>query len=307
MTRSHSVRVWQPRAFLTLVLLASASGASAGYYGAGIENSRWTLSESAFDCTLSHEVPGYGRAVFAHRAGERLQFYLEADVPLMKAGQGMLAVEAPAWRPGEGTRKLGYVNVAQQRQTITIAYPQSMMLVQGLLDGMAPTLTRQSAYGPDPVRVRLSNINFLPRYQQYRQCSAGLLPVNFDQIQRSRIPFAAGSVSLSDRDRQLLDNIAVYLQTDTSIEMVFVDGHTDASGSRIQNRVIAEQRAQAVADYLQGAGVEAERIVVRGHADQFPASRNPAENRRVTIRLQRQGEGAGLHQASDRSESRFSG
>lgn len=279
------------------LMLAGGHALAAGSYGAGIENSRWSLSESVFDCTLSHEIPGYGRAVFAHRAGERMQFYLEADVPLMRAGQGLLAVEPPAWRPGEAPRKLGYVAVAEQRQAVRVDYPQSMMLVQGLLDGLAPTLTRQGAYSPETVRVRLSAVNFRGRYQEYRQCVSALLPVNFDQIRRTRIPFAAGSVSLSDRDRGLLDQIALYVEADSTVELVFVDGHTDSSGSRIQNRAISEDRARAVADYLIGMGVPEEMIIVRAHADQFPASRNPADNRRATIRLQRQGERPEFQQA----------
>lgn len=46
----------------------------AGSYGAGISNSQWYLAESVFECSLVHEVPGYGRAVFSHRAGEKLSF-----------------------------------------------------------------------------------------------------------------------------------------------------------------------------------------------------------------------------------------
>ncbi|MBC7183097.1 MAG: OmpA family protein, partial [Marinobacter sp.] len=53
-------------------------------YGAGIENSQWYLAESVFECRLVHEVPGYGRAVFYHRAGENLSFFLEAESPLMR-------------------------------------------------------------------------------------------------------------------------------------------------------------------------------------------------------------------------------
>lgn len=300
-------RKWLAGLVAATSTLISGHGWSAGSYGAGIENSRWSLSESVFDCTLSHEIPGYGRAVFAHRAGERMQFYLEADVPLMSAGQGLLVAEPPAWRPGEAPRTLGYVTVAAQRQTVRVGYPQSMMLVQGLLEGLAPTLTGQGAYGPDPVRVRLSAINFRSPYEGYRQCVTGLLPVNFEQIRRSRIPFAAGSVSLSDRDRNLLDQIALYIEADSTVELVFVDGHTDSSGSRIQNRAISEDRARAVADYLIGAGVPEDKIIVRAHADQFPASRNAAENRRATVRLQRQGERPEFQQAEGAGAREFSG
>lgn len=289
----------------TLLALLVAGGLGTGLtaearsFGAGLENSEWYLSESVFDCTLTHDIPGYGRAVFSHRAGEDLGFYLEADLPLMRPGRGLLVVEAPAWRPGEATQRVGYVQVNDDRKVVEVGNREAMTMMEGLLSGMAPTVTRQARYQGGPVRVRLSNINFRTRFDDYRRCVTGLLPVNYDQIQRSRVPFASGSTSLSDRDRQLLDNIAIYLAADQSVTRLLVDGHSDRAGSRIQNRALSEERAQAVADYLIEIGVSEEMIVVRSHADQFPVSGNPADNRRVNIRLERQGDNSGIHRADN--------
>ena len=268
-------------------------------FGAGLENSQWYLSESVFDCTLTHEIPGYGRAVFRHRAGEDLGFFLEADLPLMQPGRGLLVVEAPAWRPGEPTRRLGYVNVSDSRKVVDVGNREAMAMMEGLLAGMAPTVTRQARYQGDPVRVRLSNINFRSPFEGYRRCVTGLLPVNFDQIQRSRIPFTSGSTSLSDRDRRLIEDIATYVAADPTVTRLFVDGHSDRFGSRIQNRALSEERAQAVADYLIQVGVPADMIIIRSHADQYPVSGNPADNRRTNIRLEREGDNAGIQRADN--------
>ena len=130
-----------------------------------------------------------------------------------------------------------------------------MVLVQSLLEGMDPTVTRESLY--DGSLVRGESV-------QYQLCG-GSSPVivavppaccryNYDQIKRSRISFASGSTSLSDADRRFLDNIVMYVQADSTVERVFVDGHTDSSGSRIDNRALSEERANAVADYLIGQG-----------------------------------------------------
>lgn len=273
-----------------LVPVSGAAVAAGASFGAGIENSQWYLSESVFDCTLTHEVPGYGRAIFRHRAGESLGFHLEADLPLMRPGMGVLVVEAPSWRPGASTRPVGRVQVSGDRRSVTVDSRRAMILVQGLLDGMAPTITRQSDFDDTPVRVRVSNVNFARQFDAYRTCVTGLLPVNYDQIQRSRIAFASGSSRLSDRDRAQLDDIVAYVRADQRIERIFVDGHTDRRGSRIQNRAMSEARARAVADYMLAQGVAEDLVIVRSHADQYPVSGNPADNRRTTIRLQRQGE-----------------
>ncbi|PXX88762.1 hypothetical protein DIT71_17230 [Marinobacter vulgaris] len=278
--------------------LASANAVQAATYGAGIENSQWYLSESVFECTLVHQVPGYGRAVFRHRAGESLSFFLESETPMMRPGRGMLVVEAPSWRPGTAPRPLGRVNVDDSRRPVSLDSRLAMSMVQGLLEGMDPTVTRESWYDSSPVRVKVSNINFAGQFSGYRACTSGLLPVNYDQVKRSRIPFSSGSTSLSGADRELLDDIVAYVQADSTVERIFVDGHTDSSGSRIDNRALSEERANVVAEYLIGEGVDADIVTVRAHADQYPVSGSPADNRRTTIRLQREGERPDLQQAS---------
>ena len=275
----------------------AAPGLQAASYGAGIENSQWYLSQSVFECTLVHEVPGYGRAVFKHRAGETLSFFLESELSLMRPGNGRIVVEAPAWRPGVTPRPLGSVVVAEGRRQVELDSQQAMVLIQGLMDGMSPTVTRESWYDRRPVRVSVSNINFSQQFPAYRLCTAGLLPVNYDQIKRSRVPFRSGSTSLAAADRRLLDNIIIYVLADSTVERVFVDGHTDSSGSRINNRALSEKRANAVADYLISAGMPEDLMTVRAHADQYPVSKRAADNRRTTVRLQREGERPDLQQA----------
>ena len=288
------------------LLPVAAGPALAASYGAGIENSQWYLSESIFECSLVHDVPGYGRAVFQHRAGEQLNFYLETDTPVMSPGQGRLVVEAPAWRPGVAPRAIGAVNVSAERRTVRLGNREAMAVVQGLLEGMRPTLSRQSRYQDGLVRVQLSNVNFAGPWSGYRECVSTLLPVNYDQVRRSRIMFATDSYRLSASDRQWLDKVATFLQADPTVERVFIDGHTDSVGSRIDNRALSEDRANAVANYLSSQGVDPSRMTVRAHADQYPASRRLSENRRVTIRLQRQGERPEFQQANAGGED-FSG
>ncbi len=294
--RSRKLR---SKAALALMLTAGLSWpVQGGSFGAGIENSQWYLNESVFECALVHEVPGYGRAVFRHRAGESLRFYIESEAPLMKPGRGRLVVEAPVWRPGVAPRALGAVTVADGRRPVSLDTRTARIVAQSLLDGMQPTVTRESWFDGQPVRVQVSNINFAAPFEQYRACAGNLLPVNYDQIQRSRISFASGSARLSASDRALLDNIVTYVMADSTVERIFVDGHTDRLGSRIDNRALSEERANVVADYLKAKGVAEDMITVRAHGDRYPVSNRPADNRRTTIRLQREGERPEFQQAN---------
>lgn len=288
-----------------LMSLLSAPVLSSSY-GAGIENSQWYLSESVFECSLVHEVPGFGRAVLRHRAGEDLRFYLESDLSVMRPGQGQLVVEAPPWRPGVPPSPIGAVQVTDSPRSVNLGNREAVLIAQGLSRGMQPTVTRAAVYSGQPVRVQLSNVNFSGPYAGYRECVASLLPVNFDQVRRSRVPFASGSASLSQADMNLLDNIVTYVMADSTVERIFVDGHSDSIGSRIDNRALSEERANVVAEYLKSRGIDETMLTVRAHGDQYPVSRRPADNRRTTIRLQRQGERPELLQANGMG-SEFSG
>lgn len=296
---------WSVRRFIWMVAAAplgavglASCPAQASSYGAGIENSQWYLSESVFECSLVHEVPGFGRAVFQHRAGEQLTLFIESELRPMRPGTGRLVIEAPAWRPGVAPRPIGWVSVADQSRAVTLNTREASLVANGLLQGMRPTVTRAARYDDRPVRVHLSNINFSGPYAGYRECVSGLLPVNYDQVRRSRIPFASGSVRLSPADQALLDNIVTYVMADSAVERIFVDGHSDSLGSRIDNRALSEERANVVADYLREKGIANDMLTVRGHGDQYPVSRRHADNRRTTIRLQRQGERPEFQQAN---------
>ncbi|PVY75474.1 outer membrane protein OmpA-like peptidoglycan-associated protein [Tamilnaduibacter salinus] len=278
-------------------LSLGAAQAMGSAYGAGIENSQWYHSGSVFACTLTHEVPGYGRAVFHHRAGEDLTFYLETQTRLMKTGRGELVIEAPAWRPGVDPRPLGNVTVSGERRPVHIETPQAFSMARSLLRGMAPTITQEARYSADPVRVRVSNINFGGPWQDYQSCVSGLLPVNYDQIRRSRIGFDSGGSTLTDEHRQRLDLIVQFVEADPSVERIFVDGHTDRQGNRIDNRALSEERAKVVARYLQQQGIQKDMIIQRYHGERYPAYADPRKNRRATIRLERQGETTVLQRA----------
>ena len=289
-----------PAALMVCPLLSPPALATS--FGAGVENSQWYLTESVFECALVHKVPGYGRATFRHRAGESLLFSLEADTPLMRPGRGVLVAEAPSWRPGVAPRPLGLVTVPAGSRAVVLSAIQSMQVAYGLLDGLSPTLTRQSWFNAQPVRVHVSNINFVSPFQGYRVCAGNLLPANLDQLQGSQIQFSSASVALSDADRRSLDKIVAYALADSTVTTVLVDGHTDRMGSRIDNRKLAQDRAEAVASYLKSQGVTESKIVVRAHGDQFAGSGNSAQNRRVVIRIEREGDSTQRQQASATTE-----
>jgi NitT/TauT family transport system substrate-binding protein len=69
---------------------------------------------------------------------------------------------------------------------------------------------------------------------------------------------------------------------------VRVEGNTDSAGNERRNRVLSEQRAQVIAEYLIGRGIDRNRIVARGNGSRRPLASNKtaegrARNRRTDI------------------------
>ena len=86
-----------------------------------------------------------------------------------------------------------------------------------------------------------------------------------------------------------LNNVAATLR-EYNQTIVEVSGHTDNVGSEAVNQRISEQRAQNVASYLIGQGLQRERFEVAGYNYRHPVADNTTEqgrakNRRVEVRL----------------------
>ncbi|WP_425603500.1 OmpA family protein [Luteimonas rhizosphaericola] len=86
-----------------------------------------------------------------------------------------------------------------------------------------------------------------------------------------------------------LNNVATTLRQYNQT-IVEVSGHTDNVGGEAVNQRISEQRAQNVATYLIGQGLQRERFEVAGFGYRYPVADNATEqgralNRRVEIRI----------------------
>ncbi|MEL6233428.1 MAG: OmpA family protein [Pseudomonadota bacterium] len=108
----------------------------------------------------------------------------------------------------------------------------------------------------------------------------------FDALSRTgAVYFAPGSAELDLESEPLLTTVADIAARCPGLR-IMVAGHTDSVGSAQLNQRLSRARAQAVADWLVGAGIEAQRIVARGFGEDRPVvpnttRRNRALNRRI--------------------------
>jgi outer membrane protein OmpA-like peptidoglycan-associated protein len=277
---------------LSLGLWPATAGTAV--YSNFLDNGAWQAKSSVFSCSLVHSVPFYGDAVFETRAGESSRFYLQGDVHRFAAGQATLIARSPVWAEVARSVELGAVAVAQKRRALQLPARDTERMLAELFDGMELVFSRDPWYGAeDPSQLAITTVGFRPVYQIYLDCLAGLLPANFDQIKRTSVYF--GSSKFEDfhpSELRKLDNIVAYLKADSSVRELFIDGHTDGVGTREDNLVLAEKRAEEVTRYLVNKGLPKDAITSRWHGERYPVATNEtltgrAKNRRVTIRLEK--------------------
>ena len=280
---------------ILLLLLSSmifSTLAHAKTYTANLDKSQWYISSSIFECNLVHDIPQYGKGVFYHEAGEELKFWTSSIQNPMRPGKAALVIEASTWRPGNQVQNLGYVQVEDSNKPLQVERKRATAMMQGLLAGMTPTFTRKAWYSDESIRVQVNSINFSSVYGSYLDCVASLLPVNFRQVERSKVHFESDKAEMTDEDTKQLDLVILYVNADSSVNAIFIDGHTDSTGRRIYNRRLSKARAEAVRDYLVTNGIAESIIRTRYHGERFPVAENDTavnkfQNRRSTVRLER--------------------
>lgn len=103
------------------------------------------------------------------------------------------------------------------------------------------------------------------------------------------ITFDFGKSTLKPQFYSALNGVAGTL-AEYNQTMIEVVGHTDSVGSDAYNLQLSKQRADSVAAYLEGQGVQAVRIQTLGAGKAYPIADNSteagrAQNRRVEIRV----------------------
>ena len=265
---------------------AASIAGTALEYGADPAAAAWQFEGSRTACRLTHEIPNFGEARFVQEAGRTLVFDLSAWRVELK-GEMDVNAETPAWLVSyPHTEPLGRVSVRSPHELGAAA-----LLAEALLRALYRG--EQPKFASDDVGVSLSAVGFRPSYDAYARCVAQLFPASFKELERSAIAFAPDQSLISDAGKARLDLLADYVRADSSVKHVQVEGHTDSSGRERTNRMLSEQRAKAVVDYLVAAGLDVESIDMRFHGSRFPAATNKteegrAQNRRVTVRLERQ-------------------
>ena len=111
--------------------------------------------------------------------------------------------------------------------------------------------------------------------------------------------FEFGKADLTGEARVKVRSIADVLNEQAKNRRVAVEGHTDSIGSDAFNQKLSERRAENVANALESAGVNNQRVTVKGYGKRYPVAQNTnpdgtdnpagrAKNRRVEVVIENQ-------------------
>ncbi|WP_110950073.1 flagellar protein MotY [Pseudomonas bohemica] len=278
--------------YLALLSVFASLPAVALTFQTRLENIEWKVEGDQFECRLSQPVTDFGAGEFVRRAGEQATFRLKANGYSLASGSATLLAAAAPWQPGRGDLNLGAVKVGNGEIPFNTNQAQAGRLIAGLMEGRSPVIRHALRDGGGAMEVRLLPVKFTKAYGDFQQCTAKLLPMNFEQVRQAEIGFPGGGIDLDAPARRRLDTVLAYMKADPSVNRVELDGHSDNSGNRLTNRDLSRRRALAVMDYLKAQGVPEEQITVRFHGEQYPLvpntnNANRARNRRVNIHLDR--------------------
>ena len=275
-----------------LIPVASASAALQRYV-ANENESTWVTSSSKLYCSLTHEIPIYGKAVFERHAVGKLGMRVEVKRKPHKVGLARITSMAPSWKHDVRERDLGQTSYTVERTPFKFQHIQSRRFLSELEQGMYPTLSYQDwSDGRDEVLVSLSAVNIRPALGEFLDCIAAQLPYGFDYVRNSNVYFAFDSSRLDRKAKLRLDELAAYLLADEDVSGVAMYGRTDSKGRRGYNDALGRRRAESVRDYLVKKGVSKEKftIKVRSYGERKPVATNRtsmgrAQNRMVEVSL----------------------
>jgi outer membrane protein OmpA-like peptidoglycan-associated protein len=279
---------------VTLSLLIAQTNAGTRQYRADISNSSWQLTDnSRLQCTLSHQIPRYGKAKFYSSANRKMNMEFELEMMRLPDSYSLAEVrsEAPNWRPGIAGRTLANMTLHKQ---FSPGLPKKIAwnMLNELEQGMSPTFYYNDWYSDnDKITVGLSTARFQQAYQAFVSCVSKLLDFNFDDISYTVLNYQFGSDKLTKASQKRMNMIVEYLALDSKLDLVLIDGYSDSYGGRNTNLKMSQRRANKVRELIVSSGIDASRIEANGYGEKRHVASNEtiigrSKNRRVVIRME---------------------
>lgn len=253
-----------------------------------LDQARWKLSASTELCKLTQSISGEGQISFVAEPGQPVVLQLETPELAPVLSQVTLHPIFESWQPQNQPSNIPAQITAARLKPHSAWFNQAVPeLLHHIRQGGHLSLQQQTHQGEH--RLTFASIRGGEASDKFHHCISQMLPLSWQQAREQSIPFDYGNSNVSTHHLIQLQKLARYIQLSPHIKKVLVDGHTDAMGTNLANRLLSQQRADDVAAHLIEMGVPKSLLEIRAHGNRNPIAFSPpkksAHNRRVTIRL----------------------
>ncbi|AOT07903.1 hypothetical protein S4054249_08635 [Pseudoalteromonas luteoviolacea] len=277
---------------ITCVFATSAHSAMR-QYSASVDNSKWMVDRTTrLSCTLSHDVPYYGEAIFSATASKNKDLTFNLDMVIRPEDYDFAGLESvpPSWRAGLPARSMGKMALLKKFDG-ELSNPVAWEMLTELEKGYQPTFYYQDWNNKhDQIAVSLSSVNFKKSYWDFLQCRDNLLPYSFEDIAFVVMNYRKNSSELTKSSRKRLDMIGEYLNNDPDIDSIYISAYSDSYGGKNINLNLSKKRAMAIKEYMASKGVPSDKIMTDGFGEKRHVAINTTPigreaNRRVIIQI----------------------
>ncbi|WP_170915156.1 OmpA family protein [Enterovibrio nigricans] len=262
-----------------------------------MDDSSWIYQGGLFECTLTHVETPYGKYYFRSLPGGILSFDVSANSDILQSGDSEINgvsvyLISPPWK---STPSSSLISTARGNDLQHYSFVEGIdALVEGVASGSWIQVRFQDSKKTD-FSVSIPSIRIAAPISSFTACTAELPGMGYEDARTLALRFAHGQHTLTPAQKRKLSDFHSYVVLDSSISNVLIDGHTDATGSRVANLKTSRARAELVANTLKDLGIDAAKLEVRAHGERYPIATNATpegrnENRRVTLRLVKQTE-----------------
>ncbi len=142
-----------------------------------------------------------------------------------------------------------------------------------------------------PLLLLLALAAFL--LSRHKDAASAALPASPNAVATPGFPdlgtvhFETDQATLTPEDQATLQRAAAAMKANPNVHLR-LEGYTDSTGADSHNLTLSQRRAQAVAEYLKGQGIDGNRLTGEGFGPAKPADTNAtdagkADNRRVEL------------------------
>jgi outer membrane protein OmpA-like peptidoglycan-associated protein len=279
--------------FVVVLLFLSGSCFAFQNINIPMDLSAWGYSGTKVKCTLTHLDTSYGKFYFRSLPDNQLSFEFRLNKKSKYWTYATLSKVSPPWVEPAFVVP---VTTAQKGSSGQFSFRRNMKaLLQDIAQGqwIQVMLSGKESSASETITIPLVRIH--RELKKFQSCRNRLPAMSYRQARTVVLHYTNGQRQLSASQLRQLKDMVTYIDVDSRIQHILIDGHTDNTGPSITNLNLSRARAEDVAGVLKKYGVKSDLIQIRAHGSRYPVSSNHtaegrAKNRRVTIRLVRDNE-----------------